>query len=335
MSSPSEFAQLHTQTRVDVLHDAEGKRISEALHAAREERAAARVALNQLRAKADSMSRKAAERETLRQLYPQLPSEAQPDVGTYADLTDALTHAIALAAAAQVVYESVRLESVWFNQRVRNNRGPGGLAQVVHWNGRLVTAPSYLATLLLHDCRAPADPWIGVETHTLNAGQVRSLIGAWIDAPDGWVLSDPDGRLYIAKSGMQLELVPTHIAAPHTDTEALRAALQAYGFTAVSGREAGHTWLAVPLDPTTPMSQVYLGMHLRISTSPDAKRRASASDGVWSASVYDADGEYVTTLDAAPAGSTLAEDSAYCARVIANVRPAITPNPCRPANCAC
>ncbi|MFD0352974.1 hypothetical protein ACFVHW_04380 [Streptomyces sp. NPDC127110] len=122
----------------------------------------------------------------------------------------------------------------------------------------------------------------------------------------------------IARAETRLELEPTDIAPPATEGEALRAALAVYGFPAYDDDEGGFTWLVVPAAADTPEDEAYAGLHFRIASGEHAERPASGHDQPWGASLYDDEGEYVTTLNSAPAGTTLAEDCAHIARAIAN-----------------
>ncbi|MGW7089997.1 hypothetical protein ACWGH2_41810 [Streptomyces sp. NPDC054871] len=324
MSSPGVLAALSTRPRRDAQRAAEKRRISEARHVAHNERAATRAALNKLRTKAEGLRHEAAERAELSGLYPRSSVEAHQDAEEARSLAQAMTVARAHGAAAQVAYESAELEDAWFRRKAATEDAGGHaiVAELAH-GLRDVVAPGYAVTQLWW--RDPGKPMELIETRMVSKRRARSLIVAWFKSPNGWVLRDVDDRLYVATPTMVLELVPTDMAPPHTEGDVLRAALEVYGFAAYDDTEGGHTWLAVPLDPSATEEAPYCGTHLRISSGEHADRVASLHDDVWSASVYDDDGEYVTTLDVAPNGSSVAEDSLFCAAAVAAYAALLSP----------
>ncbi|MGW0334297.1 hypothetical protein ACWD0J_20920 [Streptomyces sp. NPDC003011] len=230
-------------------------------------------------------------------------------------------HTQALDAAARVAETSAQLEQDWSSGGGMSASEPAqGHAEPVpdltHLD-QLLTAPGYQVLRSRPKVPTSNGAWFADEPFTLNRARTRRLIEAWAGALDSLLLRDPSGRLHVVNHRLHMELVPTLLEPPHTEGDVLCAALQAYGLPAYEHGESGVTWLAVPLDPATSESNVYEGTHFRISSGEHVDRVASAHDDVWGASLYDARGEYVDTLDACPPGSTLAEDSAYCARAIA------------------
>ncbi|MFI9052481.1 hypothetical protein [Streptomyces sp. NPDC053427] len=324
MTSPGVLAALPTRLRRDAQRKAEKRRIREALDFATLERTATRTTMNKLRTKADGVRREAAERDELSALYPQTSAEVQKDTEEFRRLADTMAAAGAHGAAAEVAYESAGLERAWFRRKAaKEDAGGRAVVAELATGVRDVVAPGYAVTHLWR--REPGKPMELIDTHMVSKSRARSLIAAWFKSENGWVLRDTDDRLFVATPTTVLELVPTDMAPPHTEGDVLRAALESYGFPAYDDSEGGFTWLAVPLDPSTGEDDVYRGAHLRISAGEQADRVASLHDEVWGASVYDADGDYVTTLDGAPAGSSLAEDSAFCASLVAAYARLVSP----------
>ncbi|MFD3815217.1 hypothetical protein ACFWRZ_09125 [Streptomyces rubiginosohelvolus] len=312
MSTPGVLATLTTKPRRDAQRAAEKRRLADLRAWTSSELATARATLNTLRTKADGVRREGAERRALRSLYPQtIPILPTEDSG----LADALALASAHGAAARVAHESAELEYAGLRRRTaKENAGGRAAAELAHGR-RDVVAPGYVVAQLWQDGTGSSmDPY---DTWTVSKTRARSLIGAWMKAPNGWVLRDTDDRLFVATPTMVLELVPTDTAAPHTEGDALIAALAEYNLPALLDTEGGFTWIAVPLNPEHSVDDAYTGPHVRISSGERADRTASRHDEVWGASVYGANAEYVDTLDPAPAGSSLAEDSALCASRIA------------------
>jgi hypothetical protein len=183
---------------------------------------------------------------------------------------------------------------------------------------QLMSAPGYKVLRSRPKVPTADGAWFADEPLTLNQARARRLVEAWVGPMDAFLLRAPDDRLYVVTDRVHTELIPTTIEPPHTEGDVLRAALHVYGLPAYEDGESGVTWLAVPQDPATAERDVYKGPHFRISCGEHTDRVASAHDDAWGASLYDADGEYVETLDASPPGSTLAEDSAHCARAVAD-----------------
>ncbi|MFD0386490.1 hypothetical protein ACFQ2B_40555 [Streptomyces stramineus] len=102
-----------------------------------------------------------------------------------------------------------------------------------------------------------------------------------------------------------------------TEADVLRGALSTYGISAYDGGEGGATYLVVPFNPHADEDSARLEPHFLVSSGEDAHRLMAGHDEPWSASLYDGNGDYVDTLDTAPGGLTLVEDSAHCARAIA------------------
>ncbi|MGW7596104.1 hypothetical protein ACWGK9_44550, partial [Streptomyces rubiginosohelvolus] len=253
-------------------------------------------------------------------LYP--PS---PDLNArYAQLSDDRTklvrehrYASAHQAAADVVHESAVFERAWADRP--ELRGPDGrmLASVVYQPvGRVASAAVYRATVL-HLNPRDGRHWQGVHYTTVKRSTARSLLEAWAGQEQAYVLRDPHGRLYVATPTVRLELTPTDIERPHTEGDALRAALTAYDLPAYDDTDGPASWLCVPLEPFISHEETHESPHFRISSQKHADRPASRHGERWTAAFYDENGWHVTTLDASPEGSTLAEDCAHVACAIA------------------
>ncbi|MFD0437202.1 hypothetical protein [Streptomyces chartreusis] len=242
----------------------------------------------------------------------------------HAELAEALVglerehqHASALLAAALIVHESVTRERAWLERPAIGAGEPMPAALVFPFAKKIVDASGYTITVLKPDSDGPDPFWRETYHGTVSRTRARSILTAWSRQQQPYVLRDPHGRLYVAAPGLRIELVPTDIALPHSEGDALRAALAVYGFTAYDGGEGGFTSLAVSLTQEASEEETYEGPHFLISSGEHADRPASQHDEVWGASLYDEQGEYVTTLDGAPAGSTLAEDCARIAGAVA------------------
>jgi hypothetical protein len=324
MTTPGILAALSTGPRRNAQRAAEGRRIREARGRATIERSVTRSTMNKLRTKADGVRREAAERDALSPLYPQTSAGVRKSTEEFGRLADDMVLARAHGAAAQVAYESAELEHAWFRRKVAKEDAGGRavVAELAH-GLRDVVAPGYTVTRQWR--REPGEPMEVIDSYTVSKSRARSLIAAWLKSPNGWVLRDTDDRLFAATPTTVLEMVPSTMAPPHAEGDVLRAALEAYGFPVYDDGEGGFTWLAVPLDPSMAEGDVYQGTHLRINSGEQVDRVASLHDDVWSTSVYDAEGDYVTTLDPAPAGSSVAEDSAFCAALVAAYAALVSP----------
>ncbi|MFC8434901.1 hypothetical protein [Streptomyces sp. NPDC057253] len=234
------------------------------------------------------------------------------------DRTGPDVHRRALDAAARIVEQSAQLEQAWLS-------GPAmatatGRAEPVldpRNLNRLMNAPGY--QVLRSRLKAPSadGAWCADEPLALNRARARRLVEAWIGPMNALLLHAPDDRLYVVTDRAQTELIPSAVEPPHTEGDVLCAALHVYGLPAHEDGEGGVTWLAVPQNSATAARDVYKGAHFRISCGEHTDRVASAHDDVWGASLYNSDGEHIETLDASPPGSSLAEDSARCARAVA------------------
>ncbi|MER7761566.1 hypothetical protein [Streptomyces sp. NPDC097619] len=189
-------------------------------------------------------------------------------------------------------------------------------AEVLRHGASAVNAPWYTVTVLRCWWKS-GTPWRRNDYGIVHRSRARSILAAWAGQPGTHLLRDGHGRFYVARSSVCLELEPTDIAPPATEGEALRAALAVHGFPAYDDGDRGFTWLVVPVDPGASEDEAHGGLHFRISSGEHADRPAHAHDEPWGASLYD-HAEYVTTLDAAPAGATLAEDCAHIAGAIAS-----------------
>ncbi|MFD4933463.1 hypothetical protein [Streptomyces virginiae] len=323
MSTPSILAQLPTAGRRQAEHTIRRSQLSRAAETTGEQYA---VASRTLHAVNDCLERgraRAQKLDRLIALYPYSP-EQQEDraaVGNeLAALEGGQRHAAALSAAARVVHESARLELAWFD-RPRLSGSDVGPAELLNYGSGVVQAPGYSVTVLNVAQREKGEQWRRDDYGLVRRRRARDILAAWADKPDTYLLGDREGRLFVARSSSGLELVPTDLAPPATEGEALRAALAVYGYPAYDNEESGFTWLVVPAAPGTSEDDTHAGLHFRISSGEHAARPASAHDEPWGASLYN-HGDYITTLDAAPAGSTVAEDCAHIARCIANYSPA-------------
>lgn len=124
---------------------------------------------------------------------------------------------------------------------------------------------------------------------------------------------------YLAQTAMKnaRRTVAEEVAPVLTEGDVLRAALGALGYSVYADEERGFTWLVVPLDPDTAEADMYDGLHFRISSGERADRPATEHDEPWGAGLHNSEADHILTLDAAPDGLTLAEESAHCARAIA------------------
>jgi hypothetical protein len=322
MSTPSYLAHLATGPRRHALNMLERTRLSEAVQTTAHERVAARKNLHQLN---HAIDRVRAEQEKLNRhslLYPPSPdfeTERTRLADRYAQLLREHLHATALLAAADVVATSVVRERAWMDRPDPDKSGDGRLlANVVPVPARrFVNAPGYTVTVLHPDPSSKPLVWREVHHSRVRRNRAQSMLTAWEAQEQAYVLRDLHGRFYVATPTVRLELIPTDIGRPQTEGDALRAALAAYGFPGYDDTEGGFTWVSVPFHPDVSNEDTYTVTHFRVSSGEHADRFASRHDDVWGASLYNEDGAYVTTLDGAPAGSTLAEDCAHIARAIA------------------
>lgn len=321
MTTPDFLAHLPTAPRRHAQEIWLRTRLTETANLANSQRADSGAALGRLNNELDRLTTEAQRLESRSLLYPHDAEREQRRVevtARLAELEREQPYAAALHAAATVDYMSATLEMAWLDRRHSTEVRPGNASADVVWRrpADVATAPGYTVTVL-RPGRKPGDPWRETDAGTVRGSRVRRILSAWAQNPQAYVLRDRHGRLYVAHPDRRLTLEPADLAPPSTEGDALRAALAAYGFPAADDGEGGHTWLVVPVDPCTPAADAYGGLHFRISSGEDADRPASEHDEPWGASLYDANGEYKTTLDAAPEGSTLAEDCAHIARAIA------------------
>ncbi|MFI9206484.1 hypothetical protein, partial [Streptomyces sp. NPDC053048] len=165
----------------------------------------------------------------------------------------------------------------------------------------------------------------GAEVHAHHeVDEHRSWQAYWNDADQEHFAtvydSDGEDKECAADTAAVAEAVIAYIhehESTLTEADVLRGALSTYGLTAYDGGEGGVSWLVVPFNPHTTEESARLEPHFLISSGEDARRPLSQHDEPWGASLYDGLGDYVETLHAAPEGSSLAEDSAHCARAIA------------------
>lgn len=326
MSTPNYFAGLPTAPRRQALRIIERARLADAVEHTSEEQAAARKDVHRLNHAIDASR---AEREKLHSyslMYP--PSK---DIDTqrahlakeHAQLTREHRHAAALRAAADIVHKSAVLERAWSKRPNPTNTDGRLFANMLFPPvSRFVSAPGYTVTVLhpypnVQHCQF----WRELHHTTVKRSRARSILDTWAELDQAYILRDPHGRFYVATPTQRLELVPTDIAPPQTEGDALRAALAVYDFPAYDDAEGGTTWLSVPLERYVSHEETHDGPHFRISSGKHAARIASQHGERWGASLHDENGEYVTTLDGSPGGSTLAEDCAHTARAIAEFIP--------------
>ncbi|MGA5411521.1 hypothetical protein ACPCSC_30240 [Streptomyces lavendulocolor] len=331
MTSPEHLAHLSTSARSRVLRMLKRTRLNDAIEVTGEERTAARKGLHSLNHAIDRARVEQSKLDADSRLFP--PSaetdEARAKLGEHRTwLAEEHRYASALAAAADIVHASVRLERAWLDRPDARRDGNGYMlaALLQPFQGRVVNAPGYKVVVFHPDPHSPTLLWREIHDGTVNRSRARSMLTKWSEREQTYVLRDPHGRLYVTAPMVRLELTPTDIAPPHTEGDALRAALAAYGFQAYDDGEGGHTWLVVPLDRDASEDEMFEGPHFRINSSEHVDRPASQHDERWSASFFDGigqGGEYITTLDPAPTGSTLAEDCAYIARAIADFEPLV------------
>ncbi|MGA5508975.1 hypothetical protein [Streptomyces umbrinus] len=230
-------------------------------------------------------------------------------------LSAAAQYAQALEAAAQVVEASAQLEHAWSTRPGVSNTGHAHPVQLEDLD-QLVDALGYQVVRSRPNVPTDNGSWFQDEPTALNRTRTRSLIDNGVRVLGARLLRDPNDRLYVVNHRVHIELIPVNVEPPHTEGDVLRAALGRYGLATYEDGESGVSWLTVPIDPATPEREIYERPHFRISSGEHAERVASAHDDPWGASFYDADGEYIDSLDASPSGSTLAEDSAHCARAV-------------------
>ncbi|WP_030372387.1 hypothetical protein [Streptomyces rimosus] len=322
MTTPQYLAHLPTHARSQALRALERTRLNDAIAAACKERRTAKNTVQRLNEAIDRARTEAGKLIASRWLFPPSPEADARRAQLAAECVQlAREHrdASALSAAAEVVYESARLERAWLDRPDPRTDGPIQMlaTPLPHFSPKEVTAPGYTVIVLHPDPHSfPALFWREFHNGTVNRSRARAMLMRWSEREQSYVLRDPHGRLYVAAPGVRLELTPTDIAPPHTDGDALRAALAAYGFPAYRDSAGGQTWLVVPLDRSTPEADMYEVPHFRIISDEQVDRPASQHVERWSASAYDGDGECIDVLDPAPVGSTLAEDCAYVARAI-------------------
>ncbi|WP_086809713.1 hypothetical protein [Streptomyces reticuliscabiei] len=315
MTTPGRLAQkARTQTQRIRLDEAAGATSAEVRNAQLRVQQVDQ-ALDRNRAQQDKQAKYSA-------CYP--PAEGKED--ERAELAEARVglerehqYASALLAAAFIAHESVTRERAWLDRPAIGTGEPMPVALLFPFAKKIVDAPGYTITVLKPKPDSPDPIWRETYHGTVSRTRARSILTAWSRQQQTYVLRDAHGRLYVAAPGLRIELVPTDIALPHSKGDALRAALAVYGFTAYDGGEGEFTSLAVSLTQEASEEETYEGPHFLISSGEHADRPASQHDDVWGASLYDEQGEYVTTLDGAPAGSTLAEDCAHIAGAVAEV----------------
>lgn len=121
---------------------------------------------------------------------------------------------------------------------------------------------------------------------------------------------------YLAQDAVKrVTQLPAPAGSVPLEADTLRAALRALGFSVYEDGDGGFTWLVVPLAKDTAEEDMHSGLHFRIASGERADRPAAEHEEPWTAHVYDGNGNYVDLLRA-PAGLSLAEESALCARAV-------------------
>ncbi|MBV1940806.1 hypothetical protein KUF83_30185 [Streptomyces sp. BV286] len=312
MTSPGFLANMRTA----VQREAERSRLEAARRTADQQLTTARHRLRDANNALDRARAHLSKSDKYLALYPP-GTERQEDREHQAQQLPKLVrrsgYAAALAAAAAVVSESAHLELAWQDRPVRKEPG-AALADVV--GDRLdtvVNAPGYRVTV-----HPQGDVlWSKTERGLVRRSRARSIVSAWFTNPHARVLQDVEGRLFIVQLLSVIELVPTDIAPPRTEADALRAALATYGFPAVQDGEGGMTWLSAPLNPLTPEDDVHSGLHYRVNAGEQVDRVASAHAERFSVALYDEESDYVDSFYGSRDGMALAEACAHTARAIA------------------
>ncbi|MFF0754450.1 hypothetical protein [Streptomyces sp. NPDC004267] len=323
MTSPQDLVHLSTSARTNALRTVERNRIAQAIAVAASVREEAQTTLRGLNEALDRTRAQAGKVNANRALYPPSP-EIEQERARLAKEIERLTgeqwFASALSAAAAVAHESAELERAWLDRPTTHTAAEVSLrAEILRaFSTRVVTAPGYTVKVLRLEPHNASLRWQETDHGRIRRSRARSIVKLWDKHENTHVLCDPHGRLYIAASRFRMELTPTDIAPPHTEGDALKAALAAYGFNSYDDGEGGHSWLIVPLDPHIPEDSTELGLHVRINSGDRIDRSASKHGETWSAGVHDQDGEYVTTLTSASEGTALVLDCAHIARVIAD-----------------
>lgn len=101
-----------------------------------------------------------------------------------------------------------------------------------------------------------------------------------------------------------------------TEADVMSAALRAHGYPAYPYEEGGITALAVPLNPTVCDDDVQDHPHVLIASGERADRPVAEHDEPWSASLFEADHEFVDTLFAGDPAHSIREDARRCAAAI-------------------
>lgn len=323
MTTPDHLAHLTTAAQAKTVYTTTRARLEDAVRRTAAERDAARTGLMDVNNHLDAARTALAKLDRDAHLYPhadERDAERAALAAQIGHLTQCKPSFYALHGAATVAHKSAALELAWLDRPDSRSEIPADTTATLLWHRSeiaTVTAPASGYTVSTYSASRPGQPWRESQLGTVRRSRARSVAQNWIGEPGAYVLADRYGRLYVACANWRLEMTPTDMAPPHTEGAALQAALSVYGFPAYNDGEGGFTWLSVPLDRDASEEETYMGLHFRIASGEDADRPASAHDEPWGLSVYDADGDFVTTLDPAPAGSSLAQDCAHAARSVA------------------
>ncbi|MER6129882.1 hypothetical protein ABT173_46465 [Streptomyces sp. NPDC001795] len=100
------------------------------------------------------------------------------------------------------------------------------------------------------------------------------------------------------------------------EADVMAAALRSHGYPAFRGEDGGVSFLAVPVDPAVPADEVRTHAHVLIASGEHADRPVGQHDEPWSASLYDADGEFVDVIYSGEQHLGIQEDAEACAQAV-------------------
>jgi hypothetical protein len=326
MSSPAILGMKRTQASIAAKKrtlQAQLATLDERLKSIKTERVAATHRVNRLRGLHDNAAAQLEEHRELLSVLPEDPRRDERIAGEAKDveaLRRELPYARALAAAATVAEEAAMIDVDWCKQDLlnvdRSPRAQHGEAEPV--SGRAESLSVAAGYELIHTHRRwETGEWREMNRYHLTQSKTTRLLDLWLRADGARVLRDAAGILFIARPEAVIELRPTSLRVAPNEGDVLVAALAAYGLKAFEGSEDGPTFLVVPLDPSTPESEMYNGPRLLISSGEDADRPVREHDEPWVTALYDADGNHMDEVYAGEPGRSIAQDSASCARAIA------------------
>ncbi|MEU9925058.1 hypothetical protein AB0H51_27885 [Streptomyces griseoluteus] len=317
MINPGNFANMSTSAAAKAQRprlEAQLATLTARLGKAADETVVAQHLFNRVRAKFRNADQQVREH---RELLPMLPADPRRDerIAEEAEAVEALQselrYARAYLAAAKAAEEGWTLEADWCRQHIANlsrRSGTGRPEPVTGAPETFVVATSYAATLR-RDGKE-------VSTRTLTTRKAVGLVDAWQRAQDARVLRDAAGCLSIESPGGVIELKPNTLQIAPNEGAVMAAALKAYGWSSFEDGD-GCSYLALPVDPATPAGEVYGGPYMTIQSGEAADRPVSAHDEPWVLRLVRPGGESGTALYTGNPALTLAEDSAACARAVA------------------